>query len=177
MANIISLRIDTTEQLFNNFDPAPFRERELDPQAERYILSNCEDLPLNQSVWLEIYIPADKLQLVDAQQLEQTIRHHFVTQTEDKAAELKKGLRLGRKGLLIGFLIFLVCTLTGLALMAAFPNSRFILTLEQSLVVFAWVLLWRPVEILTYDRWPLKNEYQQLKRLTQISVKIKPQAN
>jgi len=177
MTHQIELRINTTEQLFNGFDPAPFRERELDPQAERYILANCENSPLDEPIELTIFLPANKLPEVDAAQLERTIRHHFVTQSEDKAAELAKGIRLGRKGLLIGFLIFLVCTLIGLGLMNAFPNSRFIVTLEQSLVVFAWVLIWRPVEILTYDRWPIKNEYKQLKRLSTISVRLKPQSN
>jgi hypothetical protein len=109
--------------------------------------------------------------------LERTIRYHFKLKSEDKAAELKKAAKLGRKGLLIGFLVFLVCTLIGLALMNTFPDSRLIVTLEQSLVVFAWVLIWRPVEILTYDRWPLMSEYKQLQHLTQLNLTLKAQAN
>jgi hypothetical protein len=175
MGNQIELRINTIEQLFNGFDPAPFRERELDPQAERYILANSENIPAGEAIELSVYLPADKFSLVDAAQLERTIRYHFELKADDKAAELKKSLRLGRKGLLLGFLVFLVCTLIGLALMNAFPSSRIIVTLEQSLVVFAWVLIWRPVEILTYDRWPLVSEYKQLRHLTQVQVTLKAQ--
>ena len=61
--------------------------------------------------------------------------------------------------------------------MNAFPSSRLILTFEQSRVVFAWVLIWRPVEILTYDRCPLMSEYKQLQQLTQLNVTLKAQAN
>lgn len=177
MAKQIEIRINQIEQLFNGFDPAPFRERELDHQAERYILANSEKFPVGESIELSIYLPADKIESIDSTQLQRTIRYHFELKSEDKAAELKKAKQLGRKGLLLGFLVFLVCTLIGLALMNAFPSSRLILTLEQSLVVFAWVLIWRPVEILTYDRWPLVSEYKQLQQLTQLNVTLKAQAN
>lgn len=177
MTSHIEICINRVEQLFNGFDPAPFRERELDPQAERYILANSENFPISEPIELSIYLPADEMALIDAAQLERTIRYHFELKAEDKSAELKKALRLGRKGLLLGFLVFLVCTLIGLALMNAFPSSRLIGTFEQSLVVFAWVLIWRPVEILTYDRWPLVAEYKQLQHLTQLQVALKAQAN
>ena len=35
----IEIRIKSIEQLFNSLDPAPFRERELDREAERHIVS------------------------------------------------------------------------------------------------------------------------------------------
>jgi hypothetical protein len=175
MTSNIEIRINSIEQLFNGFDPAPFRERELDSNAERYILANCQNIPANEQIKLSVYLPADKVAQVDPAQLERTIRYHFQLQAEDKAEELKKTRRLGRKGLLLGFLVFLVCTLIGLALMNIFPSSRLIGTLEQSLVVFAWVLIWRPVEILTYDRWPLVSEYKKLQHLTQVQVTLKAQ--
>ncbi|MGL4995100.1 MAG: hypothetical protein ACRC6G_02880 [Deefgea sp.] len=177
MSSRIEISISRVEQLFNGFDPAPFRERELDPKAERYILANSEKIPAGEQIELMMYLPADKVDQIDAAQLERTIQYHFELQAKDKADTLKKMLRQGRKGLFFGFLVFLVCTLIGLALMNAFPNSRFIGTLEQSLVVFAWVLIWRPVEILTYDRWPLVSEYKQLQHLTQVRVTLKAQAH
>ena len=55
----------------------------------------------------------------------------------------------------VGLLVMLFATLAGVALTNAFPDSRFIETIEHSLIIFGWVALWRPIEILLYDRWPL----------------------
>jgi hypothetical protein len=34
----IALRVGELRQLFNSIDPSPFRERDLDPQAEQFIV-------------------------------------------------------------------------------------------------------------------------------------------
>ena len=44
------------EQLFDNRDPAPFRDRDLDPDLVEYLLDGARDLarvkPLRVKIWL-----------------------------------------------------------------------------------------------------------------------------
>ncbi len=41
----IAIRLRSVSQLFNTFDPAPFREKDLDPEAETYIMDWVKELP------------------------------------------------------------------------------------------------------------------------------------
>jgi hypothetical protein len=43
--------------------------------------------------------------------------------------------------------------------------------IENSLVIGAWVALWRPIEIFLYDWWPIRAEARLFDRLSQMEVR------
>ncbi|MBP5996314.1 MAG: hypothetical protein KA535_00035 [Azonexus sp.] len=169
----IEIRIKSIEQLFNSLDPAPFRERELDREAERHIVSYAREATADQPLNLVIYLPATPEPAL-AKEVEAAIGHHFALQAREREAELGELRRLGRKGLAVGLLVMLFATLAGVALTNAFPDSRFIETIEHSLIIFGWVALWRPIEILLYDRWPLIRARKLFQRLATAPVVVRP---
>jgi hypothetical protein len=53
---IIDVRLASVERLFDNRDPAPFRERDLDPSLVEYLIDACHDMatrPFRIVFWLE----------------------------------------------------------------------------------------------------------------------------
>ena len=44
-ADVLEIYLADIRQLFNSMDPAPFRERDLDPNAADYIVEWAEELP------------------------------------------------------------------------------------------------------------------------------------
>ena len=169
----IEISINSSEQLFNSYDPAPFRERELDPNAERYIISASKRISPQLAIELLIHLPAEQISDASNRQIELAIQHHFQLRAEEQAGDIAELAHLGRKSLLFGFMIMLLCTLVSIALMNAYPTSGFVGTLEQSLIIFGWVALWRPIEILLYERWPLVRTQKLLQRLSHLSVAVK----
>ena len=172
-AEEIEIRIKTVEHLFNGLDPAPFRERELDREAERHIISYAREVAAGRPINLVIYLQGATIEPALTKELEAAIRRHFEHQAKDRETELSELRRLGRKGLAIGLLVMLFATLSGVALINAFPESRFIETIEQSLIIFGWVALWRPIEILLYDRWPLIRARKLFQRLATAPVIVR----
>ena len=173
-ADEIEIRINSVEQLFNSLDPAPFRERELDREAERHILSCAREIAPESGIKLVIHLPPAAVERLPAGQLEVAVRHHFELLAQDKAGELSELRSLGRKGLVIGLLVMLFATLAGLALKNTYPASGFADTIEQSLIIFGWVALWRPIEVLLYDRWPLLRARKLFQRLAVAPVIVRP---
>ena len=57
------------------------------------------------------------------------------------------------------------------------PHSEFeqtvLETIEHSLIIFGWVALWRPIEILLYDRWPLIRARKLFQRLATAPVVVR----
>ena len=45
--SVVEVRVDEVIQLFDTLDPFPFRERDLDKDAEEYIVSWARELPHN----------------------------------------------------------------------------------------------------------------------------------
>ena len=169
----IEIRIKSVEQLFNSFDPAPFRERELDREAERHIVSYAREIAASSPIDLVIYLPPATIAPTLAEELVAAIGHHFELRAREQEIELNELRRLGRRGLAVGLLVMLFATLAGIALTNVFPKSSFFETIEQSLIIFAWVALWRPAEILLYDRWPLIREHKLFQRLAAAPVIVR----
>jgi hypothetical protein len=48
-AAVIEIRVAEPRQLFNAIDPSPFRQRDLDPRAEEFIVDWASDLPMDRA--------------------------------------------------------------------------------------------------------------------------------
>ncbi|MGH9323263.1 MAG: hypothetical protein ACRD3V_25695, partial [Vicinamibacteria bacterium] len=53
---IIEVRVAELKQLFNAIDPSPFHERDLDPNAEEFIVGWARDLPAGAPFGLLVHL-------------------------------------------------------------------------------------------------------------------------
>ena len=56
MLRHIQLNLRDIDQLFNTIDPSPFKEKDLDRNAEDFILSWAQEFPLNEPIDLTIHL-------------------------------------------------------------------------------------------------------------------------
>jgi hypothetical protein len=57
----IEINLNRLSQLFNSLDPSPFHERDLDQDAEDYIVGSAEEAPRQHPLRLVIHLPAGQL--------------------------------------------------------------------------------------------------------------------
>jgi len=55
-AHRIELNLRDVNQLFNTIDASPFREKDLDHDAEEFIVSWIREFPLREAVTMVIYL-------------------------------------------------------------------------------------------------------------------------
>ena len=55
-SKVIEVRVAELRQLFNAIDPSPFRERDLDPRAEAFIVGWARDLPRDAPLALLVHL-------------------------------------------------------------------------------------------------------------------------
>jgi len=53
--NLIEIRVDEVAQLFHTLDPFPFREKDLDQEAEEYIVSWARELSSKQPIRIAVH--------------------------------------------------------------------------------------------------------------------------
>jgi hypothetical protein len=153
-------------------DPPPFHERELDREAEAFILNSARELHAKVPIALNIYLDQPAGLPEEGRVLEEAIRVHFSRRSQSSRRALRELLARGRVSLAIG-LLCLAASLLGGEMLARLPEGRSpVQVLRESLVIGGWVAMWRPMEILLYDWWPLWNERRLLDRLSQMTVRI-----
>jgi hypothetical protein len=65
----IEVRVDRLSQLFDTLDPFPFCERDLDKDAEEYIVGWAREFPRDQPLEIIIYVYEDELKSKDTDDL------------------------------------------------------------------------------------------------------------
>lgn len=169
---LIELRLNNVGQLFNTMDPSPFHERDLDHDAEEFILSwaleHRKDSDLRIRVVLPPPIDPESVRLV-----RESIQHYFAYRARIARQELAELFREGRTALLIG-LLFLASTLVLRDLITPRPGlADFV---REGLTICGWVGLWKPIDIFLYRWWPLLAHGRLLTRLSTGPVEVSFQA-
>ena len=166
----IELRLRDLAQLFNSFDPSPFMDRDLDPNAEEFILSWAREIPVRRDVELRIHLatPPDPERLGYVQD---AVRHYFSYRAGLKQKELRQLMRRGRISLAVGVVFLSICML--LAEFAyEIADGAFAEIAASSVTIVGWVAMWRPMEIYLYGWWPIWEERRRLERLARMKVKV-----
>lgn len=164
----IRLRLRDLAQLFNSMDPSPFVDRDLDADAEEYIVSWARELPASSGLELVIELAtptrADRIAGV-----EDAVRRYFATRASIKRLEFAHMMRRGRLSLIVGIVFLTTCLMMG-GLVAKHAHGSVADIVTEGLTIAGWVALWRPLEIYLYDWWPLLEERRRLDLLAKIRV-------
>ena len=167
----IEVRIRELAQLFNVMDPSPFHEKELDVDAEEFIVGWAQELPEGGPISLLVHlerVPADS----DPQALiAEAIQHYFEYKAEVTRRRLAHLTREGWQDLLRGILFLGVCVF--LAHLLVVFQSMFMSIFRESLLIPGWVAMWRPMELFLYERWPLQNQRMLYHKLAAMPVTVK----
>lgn len=73
----IEMSLSRLAQLFNSLDPSPFHERDLDQDAEEYIIGSAEEIARQRPLRLVIHLPADQLPQSGAHDLGEAVHNYF----------------------------------------------------------------------------------------------------
>jgi hypothetical protein len=169
---VIELKLRDIKQLFNSFDPSPFYEKDLDDDAENYIVSWAREMPQPPGFRLVIHLDVPPVG-VEAAPVEQAIRRFFRYRAEMSRLAFLQLMRQGRASLMIGLLFMAVCLGTAQLLARMAPSNLFLEILRESLAVGSWVSLWRPLEIYLYGWWPLRNTWRLYRKMSRMGVEFR----
>lgn len=170
----IEVRLRELAQLFNSLDPSPFIDRDLDADAEEFIVSWAREHPPQGELELLIHL-AEKPDAERAAGVEEAVHHYFASRAAIKERELRQLLRRGRASMAIGVVFLAACFTLGAVLRPMFP-ARWGEFVELGLHIVGWVAMWRPLEIYLYDWWPIRGDLRLLRRLARMKVRLQTAA-
>jgi hypothetical protein len=167
--SVIELRLRSLGQLFNSMDPSPFHEKDLDDDAEEFVVGWAMELPRDRPVRLIIHVETAKEDSESAGLVADAVKNFFRYKSRMKARELRDLLRRGRVSLVIG-LLFVAGCLGVVQVLGRWGDYAVIQVVRESFLIGGWVALWRPLEIFLYDWWPLVRMRRLYDRLSEAQV-------
>ncbi|MDM0075958.1 hypothetical protein QTH90_16255 [Variovorax sp. J2P1-59] len=169
---VLELHVAELRQLFNSMDPAPFRERDLDPKAQDYIVDWAREVQASRPLALVVRIDSHTATPEAASMLRDAVGEYFRQRALATRRQMRRLLRLGRISLLIGLVFLAIAFFVGEFIAGLFDKERYTRLVQESLVIGGWVALWRPMEIFLYDWWPIREEMRLYERLSRMDVHL-----
>ena len=170
---VIEVHLGELKQLFNSIDPSPFRNKDLDPKAEEFIVGWAKDLPQDVPIALVVDLDRQAGLPDEAAVLRDAIHEFFRQRAEAYRRRLRELFRRGRTSLLIGLTVLAGAIALGDFLGTLIKTGRIGEIVRESLTIGGWVSMWRPLEVFLYDWWPVRNEARLFDRLAAMPVRIR----
>jgi len=169
-SHCIELELHDLNQLFNSMDPSPFKDKDLDHDAEEFIFSWAQEYPPKQTLTLRVYLAQwpseDPTELI-----REAVHNYFAYRTKLNDLEFTRLMRQGRTSLLIGLPFLGACLLISKLLLGG-EAGTWAAVLRESLTIAGWVAMWRPMQIYLYDWWPVRQRGRVYAKLSRIPVEV-----
>ena len=169
---VIEVHVAELNQLFNAIDPAPFRQRDLDPDAEEFIVAWAREVPDDAALALVVHLDRTAGLPEEPAILRDAIREFFDQRAQASRRRLRQLFRRGRTSLVIGITFLAVSLLLGDIIARLLGERHVGGILRESLLIGGWVAMWRPMEVFLYDWWPIRADARLADRLSAMPVRL-----
>jgi len=170
--DVLDLQVAELRQLFNAMDPAPFRERDLDPNAEEYIVGWAREAPARVPLGLVVRLAREEPTRERQDLLRDAVHTYFRDRAAATRRQLRRLFRHGRISLVIGLAFLALAILAGETLASLARSESYAGIVKESFVIGGWVALWRPLEIFLFDWWPMLGDARLYDRLGAMQVEL-----
>src|SRR5690606_15136340 len=144
--------------------PAPGRDREAARLTGREVQAR-RDGPGG----LVVHLP--KHQLDGAPAVAEAVHRYFARERDSATRELHELMRFARFALVAGVIAVFVIVAAARALGSVARAGTIAEAVAEALTIVAWVFLWRPAELLLFDRWPVREKIRLFHKLAAIPVR------
>ena len=165
----IELDLADVRQLFNSMDPSPFHEKDLDADAEEFLVGWAQEFPVHEPVSLVVHLK-EAPPGWDPKAIELAVHHYFSYKADLNRLELRRLLDQGRASLGIGLAFLAGCTFLGE--IAGRGTGALAGALREGLTIAGWVAMWRPMQIYLYDWWPVRRRGRIYAKMSRMRVDV-----
>lgn len=170
---VIELKLRNLDQMFNSMDPSPFHEKDLDDDAEEFIVGWARELPPHAIPVLVVHLENFPAQDDPTALLRESVRHFFEYKAELTRREFRHLISQGRTSLIIGLVFLATCLAVG-ELVHRHGSGPVHRIVYEGLLISGWVAMWRPLQIFLYEWWPLQRLRRVYEKLSKMQVLVRP---
>ena len=144
---IIEVALKNYAGIFNDWDHAPYKRKDIDPELITFIQESIDDIPLEYNVDICFYFSEEEKNEEREEIIVSRLRTYYTIYIEIKKNKIKSIL----KNAIIYMLISAVL-LTSSYYGALYHDNIVFYTLTEIIIVGGWVFLWEAISLLMFER-------------------------
>ncbi|MEJ8553342.1 hypothetical protein [Tepidibacter sp. Z1-5] len=164
---LIKVSLDDYDDVYDDWDPSPFKKRDIEDEFNDFIVNSSEDIPLNFNIQIVLYLPESKKDPKKEVALLSAYKNYYSYAIEKL---VKNKSNLHKKTLSYLFISILFLSM-GYFFIKDTPNV-FLNVLHEGIYIGGWVFLWEFFTNIFITTREVQAEYKLYKRLYQSEVKF-----
>jgi hypothetical protein len=163
--HMIEVALDQYTDIFNEWDSAPFKRRDLDPDLQLYLEESSDEIPSKYAIELYFTVPAGMRDERMEEEARNGIRNSFISKRYFLGKKMKKTNTRMFWFVLVGFLFLWVAKT-----LSDWGEADVQSILLEGLAISGWVFLWEAVSLFFFTNRELYHRYNTYKRLQNAPV-------
>jgi len=163
----IEVSLDDYDDVYDDWDPSPFKKRDIEDEFNDFIVDSSEDIPFSFKVGIVLYLPKSKMDT----QKETTLISAYKNYYHYTMERVRKGtMNMHRKTLSY---LFLSLILLSVGYFFAWDSEAVVLkVLQEGIFIGGWVFLWEFFTNIFITTRELQNEFKLFKRLFDAEIRF-----
>jgi hypothetical protein len=166
-AYMIEVSLDTYDDIYDDWDPSPFKKRDIEDEFDDFIINASQDIPMNFNIMIVLYLPLSKKDTQKEAALVSAYKNFYAYEL-DRLDKTKADLY---RKIINYFLMSLFLLSIGFFFFRDEKNI-FISVLHEGIFIGGWVFLWEFFTDIFITRRELQEEYKLHKRLYSSDIRF-----
>lgn len=166
-AYIISIGLDDYDDVFDDWDPSPFKLRDIEDEFLDFLFDSVEDIPERELLVFDFSIPQNLKNEAKEAQLVSALNNQFEYMLSRNAKKRRHENLEALRYFLMGTLFFLIAYLKWIN-----TDIMILRVLEDGLFIGGWVFMWETFSNLFIESREGHQEKVVIKRMIQATVRF-----
>ena len=140
---LIEVALDRYEDIFNEWDPAPFKRRDIDPDLRSFFEECSREISLRHPLAIAFFLPKAELDYEKQEKCVEGLRNFFIFNRHLAEKRIRLSLKSALRYFLIGIIFLVIATVFE----NFFEKSVLSGVLGQGLFIGGWVFIWEAFSI------------------------------
>mgnify|MGYP000875712233 CR=1 FL=1 len=169
-AYIIDVALDQYEEIFNEWDPAPYKRRDVDPDLMSYLEECSNDIPLELAIEINFRIVEPKRNEEKEALVTAGLRSYFASSNELEERKLRE--LHTRTVWCIAAAFTLLAAAVGMKKIEAMQDMFFFMLLHEGITIGAWLFTWNTLSLFFFDSLTYRRDAKHWKRYSQSEIRF-----
>jgi len=161
---VVEISLDYYLELFNAWDAATLRKRDLDPELVAYLENVAEDIPLKENLQVNFIMPKRVFNEKTEYTSRQVFINYFSHMIHLNRRDMKKTVRQSIIYMITGFFFITIAYLT-----QGISNVPFEI-FSQGLFIGGWVFIWEAISGIFFKLSSLRNTIKRYQRFVDSEI-------
>ena len=166
---LIEVALDKYEDIFNEWDPAPFKRRDLHPNLTEFFEECSSEINIRYQVAVVFYLPKAEIDLEKQEQCIRGLRNHFAYSVHTLRKRLKVSRQRAIRNILVGIAFLFVATTAE----ASYTRTLLSSVLVQGLFIGGWVFVWEGISSVMFKDHSTRTKAKEWERLHDAPIAFK----